>query len=195
MCARHSATRRRFLNKIKQCRRVATRGGLRWMPPRVILLVWREPPPTSHRQMRRALPRERERRSESADRLTNSPASCVASPATVISMRRLRQNNPAGKSPKVCRAPSEKIFRLTRRANQRYQLAPSHPMRGAGRDRHERAVRCGGRGGALDETRRPADGEVVWSWRPGAGAKFLRNYPRKRRWQQSRSPRRARSKP
>ncbi len=64
-------------------------------------------------------------------------------------------------------------------------------MRGAGRDRHERAVGCGGRGGALDETRLSlsakvstgparrsrlaetgsADGEVVWSWRPGAGAK------------------------
>ena len=32
-----------------------------------------------------------------------------------------------------CPAPSRKIFRLTRRANQRYQLAPSHPRRGGSR--------------------------------------------------------------
>jgi hypothetical protein len=30
-------------------------------------------------------------------------------------------------------------------------LLPSHPRRGAGRDRHERAVGCGGRGCAFDE--------------------------------------------
>jgi|SRR6267142_432884 len=33
--------------------------------------------------------------------------------------------HPTGKSAKTCPAPYEKIFRLTRRANQRYQLAPS----------------------------------------------------------------------
>ena len=43
----------------------------------------------------------------------------------------VRQNNPTGKSAKTCPALVRKIFRLTRRANQRYQLAPSHPMRGA----------------------------------------------------------------
>src|SRR5882672_6690542 len=38
-----------------------------------------------------------------------------------------------------CPAPARKIFRLTRRANQRYQLAPSHPTRGALRtSRHAR---------------------------------------------------------
>ena len=39
-----------------------------------------------------------------------------------------------------------KIFRLTRRANH-LRIRPSHPMRGADRDRHERAVGCGGRDG------------------------------------------------
>jgi len=44
---------------------------------------------------------------------------------------RVRQIGPTGKSAKTCPAPAKKIFRLTRRANQRYLLAPSHPMRGA----------------------------------------------------------------
>ena len=42
--------------------------------------------------------------------------------------------------------PLEKIFRWSRRANQRYQLAPSHPRGGADRDRHERGMGCDGRG-------------------------------------------------
>jgi hypothetical protein len=33
------------------------------------------------------------------------------------------------------------------------ELRPSHPTRGAARDRHERAVGCGGRGCAFDERR------------------------------------------
>jgi hypothetical protein len=45
-------------------------------------------------------------------------------------MQQVRQNNPTGKSQKTCPAPSRKIFRLTRRANQRYQLGPSHPEEG-----------------------------------------------------------------
>src|SRR5258705_10599135 len=38
-----------------------------------------------------------------------------------------------------------KIFRLTCRANQFYQLARLVPARGAYRDRHERGMGCGGR--------------------------------------------------
>ena len=61
----------------------------------------------------------------------------------------LRQNTPTGKSLLIFRNSSQaresKIFRFTRRANHHYKLAPSHPMRGAARDRHERAVGCGGR--------------------------------------------------
>jgi hypothetical protein len=41
-----------------------------------------------------------------------------------------------------------------------------------------------------------ADGEVVWFWRRGAGAKFFEKQASQgRRWQKSRSPGRARSKP
>src|SRR4029077_2734158 len=39
-------------------------------------------------------------------------------------------------------------------------------------DRHERAVRCGGRDGLRRRTPAIADGEVVWSWGPDAGGKF-----------------------
>src|ERR1700676_1134680 len=39
-----------------------------------------------------------------------------------------------------------KIFHFTRRANHLYKFAPSHPTRGAYRDRHGRGVGCGGRG-------------------------------------------------
>ena len=78
---------------------------------------------------------------------------------------RMRPIDPTGKSPKVYRVPLAKIFRLTRRANQRYQLAPSHPMRGALRNV------TNARWDAVD-AKGATDGEVVWSWRPGAGAKF-----------------------
>ena len=44
-----------------------------------------------------------------------------------------RNNCPTGKSAKTCPAPFAKIFRLTRRANHLYKLAPSHPMRGGSR--------------------------------------------------------------
>src|SRR6202048_70112 len=37
--------------------------------------------------------------------------------------------------------PFAKIFRFTRRANHLYKFAPSHPTRGAYRDRHGRGVR------------------------------------------------------
>jgi hypothetical protein len=43
-------------------------------------------------------------------------------------------------------AALSKIFRLTCRANQFYQLARLVPARGAYRDRHERGMGCGGRG-------------------------------------------------
>jgi hypothetical protein len=42
----------------------------------------------------------------------------------------LRQNNPTGKSPKVCPAPREKIFLFFRIGNPGYDL-PSRPERGA----------------------------------------------------------------
>jgi hypothetical protein len=46
---------------------------------------------------------------------------------------------PSGKSPKTCPAPLRKIFRFPRRANQRYQLAPSFPgKRGVSRSSRTR---------------------------------------------------------
>ena len=73
----------------------------------------------------------------------------------------------------ACPPLPRKIFRLSRRANQRYQLAPSHPMRGAARDRHElwgemRWTRTS----PTDVRRGLADGEVVWFRRPDAGVKL-----------------------
>src|SRR6202163_3288781 len=81
-----------------------------------------------------------------------------------------------------CPAPFAKIFRFTRRANHLYKFAPSHPTRGAHRDRHGRGVRMrwtrqrfarDGIAGRVDEAceRSPSErtrdvaayGEVVWS--------------------------------
>src|SRR5258708_114325 len=61
------------------------------------------------------------------------------------SHKRGRKTDPTGKSAKPCPAPSRKIFRLTRRANHHYKLAPSHPDEGRIARRHERAVGCDGR--------------------------------------------------
>jgi hypothetical protein len=54
-------------------------------------------------------------------------------------------NQPDGQITKTCPVPRAKIFRLTCRANQFYQLACLVPARGAYRDRHERGMGCGGR--------------------------------------------------
>jgi hypothetical protein len=49
------------------------------------------------------------------------------------------------------------------------------PPRQEGRTRrHERGAGCGGRSGDARRAALVADGEVVWSWRPDAGAKFSR---------------------
>src|SRR6202051_3995386 len=50
-------------------------------------------------------------------------------------------------------------------------------MRGAGRDRHERAVGCGGRESLQETNASFADGEAVWSWRPDAGVKLAGSIP------------------
>jgi hypothetical protein len=55
------------------------------------------------------------------------------------------EKSPTGKSAKTCPALLTKIFRLTRRANHLYKLAPSHPDEGRIASRHERAVGCDGR--------------------------------------------------
>jgi hypothetical protein len=101
---------------------------------------------------------------------------------------------PSGKSPKTCPAPLRKIFRFPRRANQRYQLAPSFPgKRGVSRSsrtregmrwtrqrrraevsqggfvvsEQQRAGRTAPKPGEASWRRRVAAyGKTVWSWHP-----------------------------
>ena len=164
--------------------------------------------------------------------------------APLPALQTATENGPTGKSAKTCPALFSKIFRLTRRANHLYKLAPSHPRRGGSRvvtnarwdamDATASGAQWDRRAGLpvsdrpargrttlqpiFDETRRMvrgparplaetvADGEVVWSWRPDAGVKScgdasgptgfeMYHQSARRRWQTSRSPRRARSKP
>jgi hypothetical protein len=93
--------------------------------------------------------------------------------------------HPTGKSvftTKTCPALFQKIFRFRRRANQFYQLAPSHPTKGRIASRHERGMGCGGRdsvgaqvcsqGGFRERMSAcrtngvVAYGKTVWSWHP-----------------------------
>ncbi len=112
-----------------------------------------------------------------------------------------QSQEPTGKSSdllpaviRACPAPFRKIFRFYRKSTQAYVGARLIPARGAARDRHERGVGCGGRGGVVRRTtpvrlrqgfggRVPrsversgewlvAYGEAVWSWRPDAGVKL-----------------------
>src|ERR1700676_1995430 len=50
-------------------------------------------------------------------------------------------------------------------------------MRGAGRDRHERAVGCGGRESLQETNASFADGEAGGSWRPDAGVNLGESIP------------------
>ena len=91
---------------------------------------------------------------------------------------------PDGQITKTCPSLFRKIFRLTRRANQHYEVRPSHPMRGA--DRESSRTR-----GGMRWTRElrltsvtDADGEDVWSWRPKLAPSLLKQFGG-RRWQQS----------
>jgi hypothetical protein len=60
-----------------------------------------------------------------------------------------RQNNPTGKSPKVCPSPRAKIFRFRRRANHLYRFAPSRSARRALAIVTNVGMGCGGRGSVL----------------------------------------------
>jgi len=96
----------------------------------------------------------------------------------------VRPDCPTGKSPKTCPALPRKIFRFCRRANQWFLSARLTQMRGGSRSSRTR--------GGMRWTRKPrltsvvdADGEVVWSWRPDAGVKFVRRNSCGRRWQKA----------
>ena len=60
-------------------------------------------------------------------------ANCFASRASAVSIGELRQINPTGKSLKGCPALRAKIFRLTRRENQRHYFACLTLLRGSSR--------------------------------------------------------------
>ena len=94
---------------------------------------------------------------------------------------------PTGKSAKTCPAVCRKIFRFPRRANQRYQLAPScTSQRGALRDRHERWVRD-----AVDAAVRETGAPMRTAKSCGPDTPTLvssfqeANASRERRWQES----------
>jgi hypothetical protein len=92
------------------------------------------------------------------------PGSCFARPGMTKEVARRAKNSLSGKSPKTCPALSRKIFHFPRRANRRYQLAPScTPQRGAFRDRHERWVRDAVDAAVRETGATVAYGEVVWS--------------------------------
>ena len=107
-----------------------------------------------------------------------------------------RQINPTGKSLKTLSSPFRKNIPLNPSGKSMLWLRVSHPMRGAGRDRHERAVGCGGRESLRKTNASVADGEAVWSWRSDAGVKFLRSkLLGDDGGKRARSPGRARNKP
>src|ERR1700687_4329836 len=65
--------------------------------------------------------------------LTDFEWAAIRSKAPYLPYKTTTENCPTGKSAKTCPALLAKIFRLTRRANHLYKLAPSHPRRGGSR--------------------------------------------------------------
>jgi len=106
--------------------------------------------------------------------LQRRPQHPLARNGKVASLHATKQ--PDGQIKQILSSPSRKNIPLNPSGKSGLPTRPSHPTRGAARDRHERAVGCGGRGGLRRRARLIADGEVVWSWRPGAGAKFCESH-------------------
>jgi hypothetical protein len=79
-----------------------------------------------------------------------------------------------------------KTFRFRRRANQHYDSARLTADEGRVAIVTNVVVGCGGRGCCDETNATSADGEVVWFWRPDAGAKFsVIEHRWRRRWQES----------
>src|SRR4051794_16127214 len=97
------------------------------------------------RQMRRAQPpagrKRRDPRQVRLQAVRPQARDALGSMQTVTKEISSAENSPTGKSAISCPAPSQKIFRFRRRANQRYQLARLAPTGGAYRDRHGRRAR------------------------------------------------------
>ena len=92
------------------------------------------------------------RRTDAAEKLQPLPRHCEptgranARPMTgSATYAPPRKNHLSGKSAKTCPVPRAKIFRFRSHPNHRHNSARLARMRGA-RERHERAVRCDGRG-------------------------------------------------
>ena len=91
----------------------------------------------------------------------------------------------------VVQSPLAKIFRLCRRANHLYDLAPFRPARGTYRHRHETlGAECGGRDGVVARfwrARRATTMRTAKSCGPDAPtlASSRRKQFRRRRWQKS----------
>jgi hypothetical protein len=81
------------------------------------------------------------------DDLNLRTANCFASHASTILRSACDKITRRANQSKPCPALPRKKFLLPRRGKSVAYLRPSHPMRGADRGRHERAVGCGGRGG------------------------------------------------
>ena len=120
-------------------------------------------------------------------------ANCFAACATEISAHPCDTTTRQANHPKVCPALPRKIFRLTRRANQRHYFARLTQTRGGSRSSRT----CGGMRwtrSARKTNVHEAYGEVVWSWRRGAGVKLVA-FSASDGDNKARSPGRARSKP
>src|SRR4029077_9581388 len=83
--------------------------------------------------------------------------------------RRANQDHRSGSS---MSSPSAKNIPLNPSGKSALWLRASHPLRGALRTSRTRGGMRWTRMCATDERALSADGEVVWSWRPDAGAKF-----------------------
>jgi hypothetical protein len=84
---------------------------------------------------------------------------------------RVRQNNSTGKSPKSLSSPSRKNIPLNVRRKSVLYSARLTADEGRVAIVTNVAVGCGGRESYETTSVAIADGEVVWSWRPDAGAK------------------------
>jgi len=84
-----------------------------------------------------------------------------------------------GKSPPAAQnlsSPRAKNISLFPKPKSVVMFAPSRShKRGASRSSRTLEAGCGGRFGDARRAVLEADGETVWSWRPDAGAKFLRS--------------------
>src|SRR5258708_40040981 len=95
----------------------------------------------------------------------------------LVTLVRSGQNRcPTGKSPRTCAAlssPCSKNISLNPSGKSALPACPVSPDERGVAHVTTRAVGCGGRGACERRTQTFADGEVVWSWRPDAGAKCL----------------------